>query len=94
MENLEELTKIVKESEQIVKTVLKEENILYDLLEVRIYDAKSVGVVGDDRNYGYILEINLKNKGNNIWGEKLLQNISNKITNEVFGTSRVVYVIN
>ncbi len=93
MENLEELVKLRKEAEEIIKDELKKENIAYDFLEVRIHNFKTVGVMGDRRTYEYPIEITLSYKNNFIWNPDLLKKLSNRIINDVWGVNRVLYTI-
>ncbi|MFA4953141.1 MAG: hypothetical protein WC584_02885 [Candidatus Pacearchaeota archaeon] len=69
--------------------------------ELRIFNCRTVGVVGDERAYYYPVEIefrNLRHKKNNIeftFGEEqdLWKNLSTRITNEVKGIGRVTVVV-
>jgi len=58
---------------------------------------KSVGVVGDERNYAYVIAIRVVESIDAMTADwtrlpyDLLQKISGRITNEVRGVSRVVF---
>ena len=58
---------------------------------------KSVGVVGDERNYAYVICVRIVESIDAMTADwtrlpyDLLQKISGRITNEVRGVSRVVY---
>ncbi|HLD48850.1 MAG TPA: GMP synthase (glutamine-hydrolyzing), partial [archaeon] len=58
----------------------------------RIYDIKSVGVQGDERTYSYPAEIELRLDGKVVWDAEFSKRLSSRITNEVSGVNRVVYV--
>jgi len=92
MENVEELTGLAREVEKILKEELQKGNIQPDFAEARVYNAKSIGVQGDQRTYTYPAEITLLSKGSFIWEPKFLSNLSNRITNEIKDINRVVYV--
>jgi GMP synthase (glutamine-hydrolysing) len=57
---------------------------------------KSVGVVGDERNYAYVIALRIVESADAMTADwtrlpyDLLQKISGRITNEVRGVSRVV----
>jgi GMP synthase (glutamine-hydrolysing) len=57
---------------------------------------KSVGVIGDERNYAYVIAVRVVESIDAMTADwtrlpyDLLQKISNRITNEVRGVSRVV----
>ena len=60
---------------------------------------KSVGVIGDERNYADVIALRIVESKDAMTADwtrlpfDLLQHISNRITNEVHGVSRVVYDI-
>ena len=92
MENISELQDLAKRVDQILKEELGKEKINYDLAEARIYSAKTVGVQGDERTYGHPAEITLFYKKDFVWDTKFLERLSVRITNEVNGINKVVYV--
>jgi len=57
---------------------------------------KSVGVVGDERNYSYVISLRIVDSIDAMTADwtklpyELIQKISSRITNEVRGVSRVV----
>ena len=79
--------------DKILKEELGKADISYDMAEARIYDVKTVGVQGDERTYLYPAEIELRQDGKIIWRPDFLQILSTRITNEVRGVNRVVYVL-
>ncbi|HLD48941.1 MAG TPA: hypothetical protein VJB11_01115 [archaeon] len=87
-----ELKKLAIEVDKILKEELKKAKITYDMAEARIYDIKSVGVQGDERTYSYPAEIELRLDGKIVWDADFSKTLSNRITNEVSGINRVVYV--
>lgn len=98
MENLEELEKkelknLAWSADKILKEELKKENIEYTLAEARIYNIRTVGVQGDYRTYCYPVEITLYQKENFVWNESFLSKLSTRITNEIKGVNKVVYLI-
>ena len=62
-------------------------------------DMRAVGVMGDERTYGYVLALRAVSTDDFMTAEwsripyDLLEKISNRVTNEVKGISRVVYDI-
>ena len=60
---------------------------------------RAVGVMGDERTYGYVLALRAVSTDDFMTAEwsripyDLLEKISNRVTNEVKGISRVVYDI-
>ena len=93
MENIGELTNLAQKVKKILKEELQVSGIEYDIAEARMYDKRSVGVQGDQRTYGYLTEIELSKKGNFLWDEEFLRKLSARITNEVRGVNRVIYVV-
>lgn len=92
--------------------MLKEADAIYleELHKAKIYDQiwqafavlltnKSVGVIGDQRNYGYIISLRAVTSFDGMTADwfkfdpEILEKISTRIVNEVKGVSRVVYDI-
>ena len=90
---IEELTGIAKKVDLILKDELKKAGIKPDFAEARVYDAKSVGVQGDQRTYTHPVEITLFAGGTFMDEHAFLARLSNRITNEVPDINRVVYLI-
>ncbi|MEK6848513.1 MAG: hypothetical protein AABX65_02690 [Nanoarchaeota archaeon] len=78
--------------EKILKEELHKEKISNFLAQVRVYNIKTVGVQGDERSYNYPAEIELYQGRDLVWKPKFLENLSSRITNEVKGINRVLYV--
>jgi GMP synthase (glutamine-hydrolysing) len=93
MDNLIELTGLAKEVDKILIAELSRTNIQSDSIDVRIYDVKTIGVQGDQKTYAYVAEITLFNEGKAIWDSEFMANLSNRITNNLKGINRVVYLI-
>lgn len=87
-----ELQNLARQVDLILKYELERNSILVDMAETRIYDVRTVGVMGDARTYEYPAEITLYHKDNFIWKPDFLANLSSKIVNNVRGINRVVYV--
>ena len=87
-----ELHNLARQVDLILKYELERNSILVDMVETRIYDVMTVGVMGDARTYEYPAEITLYHKDNFIWKPDFLANLSSKIVNNVRGINRVVYV--
>ena len=92
MDNTQELRGLVVQVDKILKDQLQKYGIDYTLAEARIYDVRTVGVQGDARTYLYPAEIELRNKDGIIWNEKFTAELSTRITNEVKGINRVLYL--
>jgi len=88
----DELQKIAINADNILKEELSKHNIDYDLAETRVYDIETVGVQGDKRTYLHPVEIELNRENNIVWDTDFLSILSNRITNEVVGVNRVVFV--
>lgn len=86
------LQSLAQQADRILRSELKESRVSYIFAEARIYDARTVGVKGDNRAYGYVAEITLRRKHGFVWQKKFLENLSLRITNEIDGINRVVYV--
>jgi GMP synthase PP-ATPase subunit len=85
------LQKLAIEVDKILRRELKSSAIECDFCEARIYNVKTVGVQGDNRTYCHPAEITIINpKSDNF--DEFLDGLSTKITNEVSGVNRVVYV--
>ena len=93
MKNLKELTNLARKVDKILKEELDKDNIKYALAEARIYDIKCVGIQGDKRTYAYPAEITLFSEGKFVWTPDFIARLSSRITNEVKGVNRVVYVL-
>ena len=87
-----ELKKLAMEVDKILKKELKKSRIKYDLASARIYDIRTVGVQGDERTYSYPAEIELMYDGKVVWKPEFIGKLSSRITNEVKGINKVVYV--
>ena len=91
-DHLNHLKYLAREVDRILKEELRRAKINYDMAEARIYDARSVGVQGDERTYEYPAEIELRHDGKVIWDTDFTERLSNRVTNEVKGVNRIVYV--
>ena len=96
--NHEKIT-ILQEVDHIFIQELKQQN-LYNKIDQAfavLIPLKSVGVMGDQRQYGYIIAIRAVNTIDFMTAtasplaHKILNNISTRIINEVNGVARVVY---
>ncbi len=87
------LNSLEKQINRILKDELVETEIKYDLAEAKIYNIRSVGIKGDKRAYGYIVEIGLKYRGKFIWESEFFKELSTRITNEIEDINRVVCAI-
>jgi GMP synthase PP-ATPase subunit len=83
---------LAREVDRILKEELKRAKINYDMAEARIYDVRSVGVQGDERSYEYPAEIELRHDGKVVWDTDFTERLSNRVTNEVKGINRILYV--
>jgi len=92
MTNIKYLQQLAIKVDQILKEELAKSDIDCDLAEVRIYEAKRVGVMGDKRVYGHPAEIELRNDGKVLWDNEFMGRLSDRITNEVKGVVGAVYV--
>lgn len=85
--------------DEILREELKQARIKCRF-EARIYNARTVGVQGDERTYGHPAEITIKNpqQKRKPTPEKSFYNflaqLSSRITNEISGVNRVVYPLN
>lgn len=95
----ENLAELAGKADRISRDEMKKEGIACDFFEARIYDAKSVGVQGDENSYKYPVEITIRkpsSNGRELDADKLydlLEKIATRIPNEVRKINRVVYVI-
>ena len=91
---MNKLNNLAEQVESIVKDELKRRRLKYDVAEAEIYNLKSVGVQGDKRTYDYPVQINIRYKSGRFnWNKDFLNILSTRITNEVKGVNRVVYLI-
>ncbi len=89
MKTLEE--KILTKSKHMVGKILKESHARYDQAYTEII-GKSVGVMGDERTYDYVINVHVLQKGKPVWiPYKTLNQISDSIVNEVEKVNRVCY---
>ena len=79
--------------DRIMRDELEKGHIDYDFAEARILNIRNVGVQGDDRTYDYPAEINISKGGRSVWYTNFIERLSSRITNEVRGVNRVVYVM-
>jgi len=93
LENLAELAEIAKKADIILKEELKKARIPFDLAEASVYNAKTVGVQGDEKTYAYPVEITLFSQGTFVWQPEFLAGLSNRLTNEIPDINRVAYVL-
>ena len=92
---------ILREADWVVMDEIKRNNLYESLWQsfAVLTDTKSVGVVGDHRLYGYTIAIRAVTSDDAMtadWARlpyEVLSTISNRISNEVNGVSRVVYDI-
>lgn len=90
---MDELVDLAQRVDKILKEELSKAGIEHDMAEVRIYDIKTTGVQGDGRTYTYPAEIELRKKEEFVWQPEFTRNLSSRITNEVRGINRVLYVV-
>ena len=92
---------ILKKADKIFMDTLKAENWYYKTWQAFavLTDVKTVGVVGDERNYEYVLALRAVNSVEGMtadWSKipyDILEKVSNRITGEVREVGRVVYDI-
>ncbi len=87
------LQSLAIEVDRIVRYELSKSTLNYDFAEARILNLRTVGVQGDDRTYSYPAEINIRKNGRVVWNPDFAARLSSRITNEVSGINRVVYVM-
>ena len=91
---MSKLNDLSEQVEEILKDELKKRRIRYDVAEAEIYNIKSVGVQGDNRSYDYPVQIKIRYKSGRFnWNNEFLTRLSTRITNQVVGVNRVVYLI-
>ena len=91
---MNKLKNLAEQVEEILKDELKKRRIRYDVAEAEIYNMKSVGVQGDSRSYEYPTQITIRYKSGRFnWNNEFLTRLSTRITNQVVGVNRVVYLI-
>ena len=96
-----ERLEILKEADTIFTQEIAENRLthLADQYFAVITNSRSVGVKGDAREYGYTIVLRSVKTDDFMTAEwsmlpyELLEKVSNRITNEVAGVSRVVYDI-
>ena len=93
------LQNLAIEVDKILKEEISKTGLICDLNEARIYNIKTLGVQGDDRSYRHPAEITIKNPKHSdgrLYSEDefydFLAGLSTRITNEVRGVNRVLYV--
>ncbi|MCF8008918.1 MAG: glutamine-hydrolyzing GMP synthase [Halanaerobiales bacterium] len=92
---------ILKEADAILREEIRNAGLYRDIWQsfAVLPDLKSVGVMGDDRTYGYPIIIRAVRSDDAMTADwvhlpyDLLENISNRIVNEVKEINRVVYDI-
>lgn len=83
---------LVNNANELVKKILYENNIKYDILKTIFLPVKSVGVMGDARTYEYPMCLRILKKKKIVKiPYKVLEDISNEIINKIKGINRVVY---
>ncbi len=87
------LQKLAQKVDAILREELEISDVRYTFTEARIIDAKTVGVQGDERTYGYLAEITSYNQKEFVWRRRtqFLEILSGGITNEVREVNRVIY---
>jgi len=97
----EEKVQILQKADAIFIQELKSHNLYDEIWQAFcvLLPIKTVGVMGDERTYEYVLAIRSVNSIDGMsanfyhFDMSFLSYVSNKITNEVRGISRVVYDI-
>ncbi len=97
----EEKLVILRNADAIVREEIKEADMQRDIWQsfAVLPDLRSVGVMGDERTYGYPIILRAVNSDDAMTADwvklpyELLERISNRIVNEVSSVNRVVYDI-
>ena len=92
---------ILREADAIYMDILKEEGLYKEIWQAfaTLPDVKTVGVMGDERTYAYLVGIRAVTSSDGMTSDwykmpyEVLEKISNRIVNEVDGANRVVYDI-
>ena len=87
------LQSLAIEVDAILQDELSRSGLDYDFAEARILNIRTVGVQGDDKTYLYPAEINVRKNGRVVWDPDFIASVSSRITNNVRGVNRVVYVL-
>jgi len=87
------LQSLAIQADKILREELSKSKLDYDFAEARILNIRTVGVQGDDRTYSYPAEINIRKNGVFVWDPEFNACLSNRITNEISGINRVLYVL-
>jgi GMP synthase (glutamine-hydrolysing) len=93
--------KILREADSIIQEEIKEAGLYREIWQsfAVLPDLRSVGVMGDERTYGYPIILRAVNSDDAMtadWARlpyELMQSISNRIVNKVGEVNRVVYDI-
>jgi GMP synthase (glutamine-hydrolysing) len=97
----EEKLRICREASAIIEEELKRAKLYDKVWQAFAFvgDDKAVGVLGDERKYGYIVTVRIVESVDAMTADwvklpySLLERISNRITNEVEGVTLVTYAI-
>ncbi len=89
-EELENLLNDFKiKSEKILVSELEKFKIIYERTSIMVWPIRTVGVEGDQRTYGYPVEIEIIYAREFIWeNEEFIRSLSTRLTNEVAGIYR------
>ena len=92
-----EKLEILRDSDAIMREEMDKNQVKADQYFAVVTDTKSVGVIGDYRNYGYVVVLRAVTTSDFMTAEytrvpyDVLSKISSRIVNEVKGVSRVCY---
>lgn len=97
----DEKLRLLRRADRIVQEEIRKEGLYEKVWQAFcvLVDAKSVGVMGDKRTYGYPISVRVVNSQDAMtadWARlpyEMLERISNRIINEVPGITRVLYDI-